>query len=153
MSVDEVKKVLEKEGLLENYREFSISCATAEEAANAVGCENGRIAKTLAFETFEGPLLIVVRGTARIDNRKFKNFFGKKVLFPKAEDLPGLVGHPAGGVCPFAVKDGVRIFLDESLKEFDPVWIAAGSSNNVTRVSLADLERITQGQWVDVAKN
>ena len=97
MSVEAVREVLREHGLLEAYREFSTSSATVELAAQAVGCEPGRIAKTLSFKTRQGPVLVVVMGTARIDNRKFKDCFGEKAVFPKGEEVPELVGHPVGG--------------------------------------------------------
>ncbi len=150
MRIDAVKEQLAAFGLLAGYREFSTSSATVELAAAAAGCEPGRIAKTLAFRTADGPVVIVAMGTARIDNRKFKEQFKEKAKFPRAEDVEALVGHPAGGVCPFAVNDGVRVFLDVSLRAFDPVYPAAGAPNNVVCLSLADLERATGGTWIDV---
>lgn len=153
MSVEEVKKQLQREGLLQDYREFDVSCATVELAARAIGCEEGRIAKTLAFVTREGPILIILMGKARIDNKRFKEVFAQKAIFPKPEDLPDLVGHVAGGVCPFAVREGIRVFLDESLRSYDPVYPSAGATNNAVRISLADLERITQGKWIRVSRD
>lgn len=152
MSVEAVREVLRAHGLLAAYREFSTSSATVELAARAAGCEPGRIAKTLSFKTRQGPALVVLMGTARIDNRKFKACFGEKAVFPRAEELPDLVGHPAGGVCPFAVKPGVRVFLDESLRAFDPVYPAAGAANNAVEISLSDLERVTGARWISVSR-
>lgn len=153
MRVEAVKEQLEAYGLSEAYREFDTSSATVELAAAAAGCEPGRIAKTLAFLLAEGPIVVVARGTARIENRKFKDRFGEKPRFPQGDEVERLVGHPVGGVCPFAVNDGVRIFLDESLRLFDPVYPAAGASNNAACLSLADLERSTGGTWIDVCKD
>jgi prolyl-tRNA editing enzyme YbaK/EbsC (Cys-tRNA(Pro) deacylase) len=150
MGVAQVREVLEAGGLGHRYVECAGSSATVALAAKALGCEEGRIAKTLAFATSSGPVVIVAMGTARLSNGKFKAAFGEKARFPSAQDLPGLIGHPAGGVCPFALKDGVRVFLDESLKAYDPVYPAAGASNNAVRLSLEELERITGGVWVDV---
>ena len=150
MRIDEVKRQLEAFGVLDGYREFATSSATVELAA--AGCEPGRIAKTLSFKTAEGPIVIVVMGTARIDNRKFKDQFKEKAKFPQGEEVESLIGHPIGGVCPFAVNEGVRVFLDLSLKAFDPVYPAAGAPNNAVCLSLADLERVTGGTWVDVCK-
>ena len=116
MRIDEVKRQLEAFGVLDGYREFATSSATVELAAAAAGCEPGRIAKTLSFKTAEGPIVIVVMGTARIDNRKFKDQFKEKAKFPQGEEVESLIGHPIGGVCPFAVNEGVRVFLDLSLK-------------------------------------
>ena len=152
MRVEEVKKQLDQYGLLDGYREFATSSATVELAAVAVGCEPGRIAKTLSFSTSNGPMVIVVMGTVRVDNRKFKDRFKEKPRFPQADEVLELIGHPIGGVCPFAVREGVRVYLDESLKAFDPVYPAAGAPNNAVCLSLADLERVTGGTWVDVCK-
>lgn len=152
MSVEAVKQELAGHGLADAYMEFPTSSATVELAAAAAGCEPGRIAKTLSFRTSHGPMVVVVMGTARIDNQKFKQQFGEKARFPQGEEVLDLIGHPVGGVCPFALKPGVRVYLDESLKAFDPVYPAAGATNNAVRVSLDDLERVTHGEWVDVCK-
>ena len=153
MSIQRVRAYLAPYGAAERIREFEVSSATVELAARAAGVEPGRIAKTLSFKTRQGPVLVVVMGTARIDNRKFKDCFGEKAVFPKGEEVPELVGHPVGGVCPFAVRPGVRVFLDESLRAFDPVYPAAGAANNAVEISLADLERVTGADWVDVTRS
>lgn len=153
MRVTEVKRQLEAHGLAEAYMEFATSSATVELAAAAVGCEPGRIAKTLSFRTPEGPMVIVVMGAARIDNRKFKDQFHHKAQFPQADEVESLIGHPVGGVCPFALNEGVRVCLDVSLRAFDPVYPAAGAPNNAVCLSLAELERVTGGEWVDVCKS
>ena len=152
MSAEAVKTFLQQHGLLENYRQFASSSATVELAAQAAGCEPGRIAKTLSFVTKNGPVVIVVMGTARVDNRKYKEFFHEKARFPHGEEVEKLTGHPVGGVCPFALNPGVKVYLDESLKAFDPVYPAAGASNNAVQISLAELERVTGGEWIDVCK-
>lgn len=152
MSAETVKTFLQQHDLLENYREFPTSSATVELAALAAGCEPGRIAKTLSFVTKNGPVVIVVMGTARVDNRKFKEYFHEKARFPHGEEVEQLTGHPVGGVCPFALNPGVKVYLDESLKAFDPVYPAAGAANNAVRISLAELERVTGGEWIDVCK-
>ncbi len=144
--------MLAKHGLDALYMEFEVSSATVELAAKAAGCEPGRIAKTLSFITAQGPMVIVVMGTARVDNQKFKAVFHEKPRFMQGEQVEELTGHAIGGVCPFGLKPGVSIYLDESLKAFDPVYPAAGAANNAVKISLADLERVTGGQWVDVAK-
>lgn len=152
MSVDAVKQFLAGQGLLDAYREFATSSATVELAAAALDCEPGRIAKSLTFMTRGGPVIVVAMGTARVDNRKFKDQFGEKASFAKPEQLEELVGHPMGGVCPFAVPAGVRLFLDESLKRFDPVYPAAGAPNNAVEITLTQLERVTGAAWVDICK-
>lgn len=150
--VEKVKEHLENHGLLEAYREFDTSSATVELAAQTIGCEPGRIAKTLSLGAAQGPMVIVAMGTARLDNRKFKDTFQEKARFLKGEEVPELIGHPIGGVCPFALKDGVRVFLDESLRLFDPCYPAAGAPNNAVKLSLDELERSTGGVWIDVCR-
>lgn len=152
-NADRVKVELEAHGLLQAYREFTTSSATVELAAAAIGCEPGRIAKTLSLHTAQGPILIVAMGVARLDNRKFKDTFGEKARFLKSEEVEELTGHPVGGVCPFARKEGVRVFLDESLRAFDPCYPAAGAPNNAVFLSLDDLQRVTGGSWVNVCKD
>ena len=152
MRVEAVKEQLRVHGVLQGYAEFPTSSATVSLAAAAVGCEPGRIAKTLSFKSAEGPLVIVVMGMARIDNRKFKDQFRHKAQFPQEQEVEELIGHPVGGVCPFALNQGVRVYLDVSLRAFDPVYPAAGAPNNAVRLTLEELERATGGQWVDVCK-
>ena len=152
MSVEKVRAYLTPYGVAQRIRELEVSSATVDLAAAAVGCEPGRIAKTLSLLGKDGPLVLVVMGTARLDNRKFKDVFHQKAHFIKAEDVESLVGHPMGGVCPFALPEGVPVYLDASLKNFDPVYPAAGAPNNAVEISLADLERVTGGVWVDVCK-
>ena len=153
MRVAAVREFLSRHGLADAYREFEVSSATVELAAQAIGCEPGRIAKSLSVSVNDAPLVLVVMGTARLDNRKFKDVFHAKARFIKPEDLEAQVGHPMGGVCPFALPEGVPVYLDESLRQFDPVYPAAGAPNNAAKLSLADLERITNGVWVDVCKS
>lgn len=152
MRVHAVREMLARHGLAGAYREFEVSSATVELAALVIGCEPGRIAKSLSIMSGDGPLVLVVMGTARLDNRKFKDHFRSKPHFIKAEEVEALVGHPMGGVCPFALPESVPVYLDVSLKRFDPVYPAAGAPNNAVEISLADLERLTGGRWVDVCK-
>lgn len=152
-NVDKVKAELASHGLLDAYHEFTTSSATVELAAAAIGCEPGRIAKTLSLYTADGPILVVVMGTARLDNRKYKDAFGEKAKFIKPEEVYQLIGHPVGGVCPFVRKEGVRVFLDASLRQFDPCYPAAGAPNNAVFLSLEDLHRVTGGDWIDVCKS
>lgn len=148
MRVDAVKEQLAAADLADRYREFTVSSATVELAAQALRCEPGRIAKSLSVLLKEGPAIIVVMGTARLDNRKFKDRFRQKAAFIPGAELEQLVGHPQGGVCPF-----VPVYLDESLRAFDPVYPAAGAPNNAVELHLDELERLTSGQWVDVCKS
>lgn len=152
-NVEAVKAYLKSVGLDDHYLEFAGSSATVELAAQQLGCEPDRIAKTIACIKKEGgAYIIVAKGTARIDNGKFKRTFGEKPHFVPADLLPELVGHPMGGVCPFALKDDCDVYLDESLKEFDVVYPAAGAHNNAVRVTIEELERVTTDRWVDVTK-
>lgn len=152
-NVEAVKAYLKSVGLDDHYLEFAGSSATVELAAQQLGCEPDRIAKTIACIKKEGgAYIIVAKGTARIDNGKFKRTFGEKPHFVPADLLPELVGHPMGGVCPFALKDDCDVYLDESLKAFDVVYPAAGAHNNAVRVTIEELERITTDRWVDVTK-
>lgn len=152
MRVTAVREQLAANGLADRYREFETSSATVELAAQALGCEPGRIAKSLSVMLKEGPAIIVVMGTARLDNRKFKDCFHQKAAFIPGGELPTHVGHPQGGVCPFALPEGVPVYLDESLRAFDPVYPAAGAPNNAVELHLDELERLTGGRWIDVCK-
>lgn len=152
-NVELVKGYLATKGLADHYIEFPGSSATVELAAEQLGCEPDRIAKTLAcIKKDGGAYIIVAKGTARIDNGKFKRTFGEKPHFVPADLLPELVGHPMGGVCPFEVKAGCEVYLDESLKAFDVVYPAAGAHNNAVRVTIEELEMATTDRWVNVTK-
>ncbi len=132
--------------------ELEVSTATVALAAEAHGVEAGRIAKTLAFRINGGQaILLVARGDARIDNRKFKDCFGKGKMLP-AEEVVELTGHPVGGVCPFGLANDLPIYLDQSLQAFDEVLPAAGAIHSAIRLSPALLAEITGGQWVDVCQ-
>lgn len=148
--VDAVKQELARHGLEDRYIEFTVSSATVALAAQALGCEPGRIAKTLGFSLADGPIVVVAMGTARVNNAKFRNQFKQKARFLQGEEVFEQLGHPIGGVCPFALKEGVRIYLDVSLRQYDPLFPAAGALNNAVRMSLAELEQTTGGEWVDV---
>lgn len=151
-NVEAVKAQLAAHNLLHAYREFETSSATVDLAAQAIGCEPGRIAKTLSLHTPDGPILVVAMGTARLDNRKFKDTFAAKAKFLQADEVLELIGHPVGGVCPFAAKPGVRVFLDETLRAFDPCYPAAGAPNNAVHITLQQLEAVTGASWVDLCK-
>ena len=130
--------------------ELEVSTATVALAAEAHGVEPGRIAKTLAFRVNGGQTIILVaRGDARIDNRKFKDCFGKGKMLP-AEEVVELTGHPVGGVCPFGLASDLPIYLDQSLQAFDEVLPAAGAIHSAVRISPEQLAEVTRGQWVDV---
>lgn len=153
MSIEQVKGYFASVGLADRVREFDVSSATVELAALALGCEGKRIAKTLSFMGPAGPLLVVAAGDARIDNPKFKAQFGLKAKMLTPEQAVELVGHAVGGVCPFAVNEGVEVWLDESLKRFETVFPACGSSNSAIELTIPELERYAAPKgWVDVCK-
>ncbi|MGN0022904.1 MAG: YbaK/EbsC family protein [Elusimicrobiaceae bacterium] len=151
-NIQRVKDQLKKYNLSERYLEMPSSTATVPLAAQAIGCEEDRIAKTLSFKTKQGAIVIVASGQSRVDNKKFKEVFKEKAVFLKGEEVPQLTGHPIGGVSPFGLKDGVRIYLDLSLKKYDYVYPAAGAPNNAVKLSPAELETASGGTWTDVCK-
>ena len=153
MSLERAKAHLERFGLADRVQLFDVSSATVELAAQAVGCEPARIAKTLSFLLPEGPVLILAAGDARIDNGKYKAQFHTKAKMIPHDQVEELIGHGVGGVCPFGVKEGVPVWLDESLRRFDIVYPAAGTSNSAVKLTLAELEQASQALgWVDVCK-
>lgn len=153
MSVEKVRNYLEKFGIADRIKEFSVSSATVSLAAEAIGCEAERIAKTLAFNVNGGCVLIVASGDAKVNNGKFKSFFGVKATMYPHDAVAAICGHAAGGVCPFALNDGVTVYLDESLKRFKTVYPAAGSSNSVIELTLEELEKLSYyKEWIDVCK-
>lgn len=153
MAIEAVKAFFETYGIAERIREFDSSSATVELAAQAVGCEPCRIAKTLSFSVDGAPILIVTAGDVKIDNSKYKARFGTKATMLTPDEVETLVGHAVGGVCPFGIKDGVRVYLDESLRRFASVFPAAGSSNSAIELSIDELETYSgAAAWVDVCK-
>lgn len=153
MSIERARAHLARYGLAERVREFDVSSATVELAAQAVGVEPARIAKTLSFMVGETPTLIVFTGDARVNNQAFKATFHTKAKMLSADQAAELVGHAVGGVCPFGVNPGVDVFLDESLRRFDTVWPAAGSSNSAVELTCDELELASGARgWVDVGK-
>ena len=133
--------------------EFDVSSATVELAAKALNCAPCRIAKTLSFMVSGAPILIVTAGDTKIDNPKYKAQFGAKAKMLTPDEAVGLIGHAVGGVCPFAVKDGVRVYLDVSLKRFDTVYPACGSSNSAIELTCDELEKYSSSlAWIDVCK-
>lgn len=151
MSLIKVREYLKKYEKDEEIVEFDESSATVAEAAQAIGCGEADIAKTLSFIVDGKPILIVMAGDKRCDNHKYKEFFHEKAHMIPREDLVELVGHEAGGVCPFGVNDGVTIYLDESLKKHEFVYPACGSSNSAIKFSIQELERLSNyKEWIDV---
>lgn len=153
MSVEKAKKYLEERGYLDRVIEPDVSTATVELAAAAIGVEPGRICKSLSFLIDERPILILAEGMARVDNKKYKAEFGKKAKMINRDEVEEYIGHEAGGVCPFGVKNSVEIYLDKSLEKWDVVYPAAGSANSAVRLALGELaELVNARKWVDVCK-
>lgn len=153
MSIERVRAYFASFGIAQRILEFPVSSATVELAAKALNCEESRIVKTLSFSVNGAPILIAAAGDARVDNAKYKQRFGVKAKMLAHDDAPALIGHAVGGVCPFAVKEGVKVYLDESLKRFDLVYPAAGSSNSAIPLSIPELETYSRfDDWVDVCK-
>jgi len=153
MSIEKVREYFKTKGMEGRIQEFEISSATVALAAKALHCEESRIAKTLSFHMGEKVILIVAAGDAKIDNVKYKARFGTKAKMLSFEEAEPLTGHAVGGVCPFAVNKGVDIYLDVSLKRFDTVFPACGSSNSAIELSIKELEEYSGFlEWIDVCK-
>ena len=153
MSIERVRAFFKTYDMDGRILEFPVSSATVELAAQAVGCEPCRIAKTLSFKVGNRTVLIAAAGDAKVDNRKYKDFFGAKAKMLTAEEAETLIGHAVGGVCPFAVNKGVEVYLDESLKRFETVFPACGSSNSAIELSMEEMEKYSCAKaWIDVCK-
>lgn len=152
MTIESVKKHIEKEKLNLEVIEMDVSTATVELAAKALGVEPARIAKTMAIRLKEKDILILAKGDVRIDNRKFKDYFKEKAKFISPEDLMDATGHPVGGVCPFGLNKPLDIYLDISLKVFDFVYPAGGGPNTAVKIDVDYLSEVTNGIWIDVCK-
>lgn len=152
MSIESVKKYFKEANLRLDIIEMDNSTATVELAARAIGVEEGQIAKTIALELKDETILIVCKGDAKIDNRKYKDEFAAKAKMLSLDVVEEITGHPVGGVCPFGLKNPLKIYLDESLKEYDYVYPAAGATNSAVKIDLGLLESSTNGAWIDVCK-
>ena len=153
MSIEKVKAYFAGVGLADRVQELDVSSATVALAAEALHCEPAHIAKTLSFVSGDGAILIVAAGDAKVDNARFKARFGIKARMLTPEDAVRLVGHAVGGVCPFAVNEGVPVYLDESLRRFATVYPACGSSNSAIELTIPELEEYSRCEaWVDVCK-
>ncbi len=151
MSIELARAYLESKGLADRIIVPEKSSATVAEAAEAIGCAPGMIAKTLSFLQGDQPVLILVEGMSRIDNQKYRARFGCKAKMIPAERVEPLIGHDVGGVCPFGIRDGVQVYLDESLKQHGVVYPAAGSDHSAVRLTIAELEACSAYRdWVDV---
>ena len=154
MSVERVKEYLKRFGLDGKVRELPESSATVALAAQALRCGEGEIAKSLTFMVSGEPIMIVAAGDARIDNHKYKEEFGAKAKMLTPDEVRELIGHEVGGVCPFAVNDGVKVYLDKTLRRYEVVYPACGSSNSAVGMTIGELERASGYiKWVDVCKD
>ena len=153
MSIETVRTYFEQYGLKDRVMQFEESSATVELAAQAVGCEPARIAKTMSFFISEKPILIVTAGDAKIDNKKYKNQFHEKAKMIPWDQVEDSIGHAPGGVCPFALEKPLEVYLDISLKRFETVFPAAGTSSSAVELSIPELENCSRfKEWVDVCK-
>lgn len=153
MSLKNEKEHLKKYRLDNKVKEFDTSSATVKEAALALNCSEAEIAKTLSFLVGDKPILIVTAGNRKIDNAKYKAIFHEKAKMLKADEVESLIGHKVGGVCPFGINDGVDVYLDISLKDFDIVYPACGSSNSAVKLTIKELEDASNyKEWIDVCK-
>ena len=154
MSIERVRKEFEQYGIADRILELDESSATVDLATKALGCEPDHIAKTLSFMGNDGPILVVTSGLGRVHSGKFKRTFHTKATMLKADEVEDVVGHAVGGVCPFGVKDNVSVYLDESLKKYETVFPACGSSNSAIELTLPELEKYSHSKgWVDVCKD
>ncbi len=153
MSIEKVKEYFKQFNLETKIQEFPVSSATVELAAKALNCEPCRIAKSLSFLVNNNAILIITAGDTKVDNKKFKEIFQTKAKMLTPEEVKTLIDHEIGGVCPFAVNEGVKIYLDESLKRFTTVFPACGSANSAIELTIEELEKYSNyKQWVDVCK-
>ena len=153
MSLEKAKKYLEERGYGDRIRVFDVSSATVELAAKAVGTEPARIAKSLTFLVEDHPVMVLCAGDAKVNNRKYKDYFHTKAKMLTPEQVHDMIGHDIGGVCPFGVPDNVKVYLDVSMKRFDVVYPACGSANSAVVLTLEDLENVSGYiEWIDICK-
>lgn len=153
MSLEKAESYLKEAGFLDHVIELKESTATVALAAEALGVEPGMIAKTMSFLQGEQPVLILTEGTAKVDNRKYKDTFHVKAKMIPFEQVEEVTGHAPGGVCPFGIKDGIEVYLDESLKRFETVYPAAGDDHSAVRLTIPELEEVPGAKgWVDVCR-
>ncbi len=154
MAFDKAKAHLEKYGFADRIYEFSVSSATVELAAAALGCDGAHICKSLSFKLDEErSVLVLTSGDCKIDNAKYKAYFGKKATMLSFDEVEEKIGHAVGGVCPFGINEGVDVYLDESMKRFEIMYPACGSSNSAVKLTIAELEKCSGFKaWIDVCK-
>lgn len=152
MAIDKVKEYFKKYNMENRIIEFDVSSATVEDAAKALNTEGKRIAKSLSFKTKENIIMIILAGDAKVSNSKYKAKFHEKAHMLTYDEVNELIGHPVGGVCPFAIKDGVIVYLDESLKRFKTVFPACGSTNSAIELTIEELEKYSNyKEWINVS--
>lgn len=153
MSLEKAKAYLAEKGYADHVIELEDSSATVQLAAQALGVEPGMIAKTMSFLLGDEAILILTEGTAKVDNRKYKDTFHMKAKMIPFEEVESRIGHAPGGVCPFGIKEGIKVYLDESLKQFDTVYPAAGNDHSAVKLTIAELEEVAGAVgWVDVCR-
>ncbi|WP_440119330.1 YbaK/EbsC family protein [Paenibacillus sp. QZ-Y1] len=153
MAIEKVKDFFKQYGMDSQIKEFEVSSATVDLAASALGCEPERIAKTLSFMVNGQAVLVVAAGDAKVDNKKFKEYFKTKAKMLSPDEAIDMVGHAIGGVCPFAIKNDVYVYLDISLKRFETIYPACGSSNSAIELTIKQLEKYSSySEWIDVCK-
>ncbi|PRA07898.1 MULTISPECIES: YbaK/EbsC family protein [unclassified Paenibacillus] len=153
MAIEKVKDFFKQYGMDSQIIEFEVSSATVDLAATALGCKPERIAKTLSFIVNGQAVLVVAAGDAKVDNKKFKEYFKTKAKMLSPDEAIDMVGHAIGGVCPFAIKNDVSVYLDISLKRFDTMYPACGSSNSAIELTIKQLEKFSSySEWIDVCK-
>ncbi len=154
MSLVKAREYLQKFGLENKIMEFDVSSATVEEAAKAINCKEEEIVKTLSFIVDDKPILVAVAGDSKIDNSKFKAEFDTKAKMIPFDSVEELIGHAVGGVCPFGINENVDVYLDNSLKRFEIIYPACGSSNSAVKLTLEELEKTSNyKKWIDVCKS
>ena len=153
MAIEKVREYLEKFDLVDKIQEFDVSSATVELAAEALGCKPEYIAKSLTFKIGERVILIVTAGNRKIDNSKYKSKFACKAVMLNYAEVEEKIGHAVGGVCPFGINDNVEVYLDVSLRDYEYVYPACGSSNSAIQLSISELEKTSKyREWIDVCK-
>ncbi len=154
MSIERAKAYLKQFDLENKILKFDSSSATVELASQAIGCSGAQIAKSLTFMVNNEPIMIVCAGDAKVDNQKYKAFFGTKATMLSFDQVEEMIGHAVGGVCPFGINQNVKVYLDESLKRFEKVYPACGSSNSAVNLMLTELEKVAQNSqgYIDVCK-
>ncbi len=150
MGLEEVKRYFDEKNMNFEIKMFDESPATVELAAKVVGVEPGQIAKTMALKLKDRYIILVVKGDSKIDNKKYKDYFKTKLKMLDSEKVLEVTGHPVGGVCPFGLKNSIQVYLDKSLKVYDTVYPAAGTPNSAVKITIDELEKVTDGIWVDV---